>query len=259
MLAWARGKPLAAGIWIGLAVSAKLYPVVILLPLAMLCLRARRVAAFRSTVLGAVGAWLVVNVPVALAAPSDWWEFYRFNSDRGAEFGSIWFALDRAGHAVPALNVVSAGLTLLGLLAVAGLAMLAPTRPRVMQLAFLSVAVFILFNKVWSPQYMLWLLPLAVLARPRWRDLLIWQAGEAVYFFAVWYYLLGGYDRGLPQDAYTVALMIRFAALAWFVAVVVRDVLEPECDPVRLGSDEDPAAGVLRREVPRRPGEPVPA
>ncbi len=254
LLAWARGKPGRSGIWLGLAVSAKLYPVVILLPLAFLCLRARKVAALRSTLVGAAGSWLVVNVPVALAAPSDWWEFYSFNSHRGAEFGSIWFAMDKAGHAMPALNVVSSLLTLLGLLAVCGLAVLAPTRPRVMHLAFLAVAVFVLANKVWSPQYMLWLLPLAVLARPRWRDLLIWQAGEIIYFFAVWYYLLGGYDRGLPQDAYTVALMIRFVALCWLVAVVVRDVLDPRCDPVRLGSDEDPAAGVLLR-LPRRRSE----
>ena len=258
LLAWARGKPGLAGIWLGLAVSAKLYPVVILLPLAVLCLRARKPTALRRTIAGGAGAWIVVNLPVALAAPSQWWEFYEFNSHRGAEFGSIWFALDKAGHAVPALNVISAGLTVLGLLAVAGLAMLAPTRPRVMQLAFLAVAVFILFNKVWSPQYVLWLLPLAVLARPRWRDLLIWQAGEAIYFFAVWFYLLGGYDRGLPQDAYTVALLIRFAALGWLVAVVVRDVIDPRCDPVRLGGEDDPAAGVLRRVPRHRVDEAVP-
>ncbi|MGQ0845915.1 MAG: glycosyltransferase family 87 protein [Sporichthyaceae bacterium] len=259
LLAWARGKPVWAGIWLGLAVSAKLYPAVILLPLALLCVRARKIAAFRATLLAAAGAWLAVNLPVALAAPSDWWEFYSFNSRRGAEFGSIWFALDRAGHAVPALNVVSSAVTLLGLLAVASLAVLAPRRPRVAQLAFLAVAVFVLANKVWSPQYILWLLPLAVLARPRWRDLLIWQAGEIVYFFAVWYYLLGGYDRGLPQDAYTVALLIRFAALAWFVAVVVRDVLDPECDPVRASGEEDPAAGLLARPSHRRTPEAAPA
>ena len=27
------------------------------------------------------------------------------------------------------------------------------------------------------------------MARPRWRDLLIWQAGEMVYFASVWWYL----------------------------------------------------------------------
>ena len=68
----------------------------------------------------------------------------------------------------------------------------APETPRLAQLGFLVVAGFLLVNKVYSPQYVLWLLPLAVLARPRWRDQLIWQAGELLYFAAVWWYL-GGY------------------------------------------------------------------
>ena len=46
----------------------------------------------------------------------------------------------------------------------AWLTLAAPVRPRVAQVAFLLVAGFLLVNKVWSPQYSLWLLPLAVLA-----------------------------------------------------------------------------------------------
>ena len=34
---------------------------------------------------------------------------------------------------------------------------------------FLIVVAFTLTNKVYSPQYSLWLVPLAVMARPRWR------------------------------------------------------------------------------------------
>ena len=46
----------------------------------------------------------------------------------------------------------------------AWLTLAAPVRPRVAQLAFLLVAGFLILNKVWSPQYSLWLVPLAVLA-----------------------------------------------------------------------------------------------
>ena len=69
------------------------------------------------------------------------------------------------------------------------LALLAPRRPRLPQLLFLVVVAFLLVNKVYSPQYVLWLLPLAALARPRWRDLLIWQACEIFYFFAIWMHI----------------------------------------------------------------------
>ena len=81
----------------------------------------------------------------------------------------------------------------------------APETPRLAQLGFLVVAGFLLVNKVYSPQYALWLLPLAALARPRWRDQLIWQSGEVLYFAAVWWYL-GGYlapAGGLPTPVST--------------------------------------------------------
>ena len=97
------------------------------------------------------------------------------------------------------------------------------------------VAGFLLMNKVYSPQYVLWLLPLAVLARPRWRDLLVWQAGEVFYYCAVWWYLGGVLDSsasGGDPVTYWIAIAVRVAAQLYLVAVVTRDVLRPGRDPV---------------------------
>ena len=109
-----------------------------------------------------------------------WSKFYRLSQERGVGFGSVWFVLSQQGHAVPdgALNLVAGGLFALACAGIAVLALVADRRPRLPQLAFLVVAAFLLTNKVYSPQYVLWLLPLVVLARPRWRDFLIWQAAE---------------------------------------------------------------------------------
>ena len=65
---------------------------------------------------------------------------------------------------------------------IAVLALTAPRRPRLAQLAFLIVAAFILTNKVYSPQFVIWLIPLLALARPRWRDFLIWQGIEGLHW-----------------------------------------------------------------------------
>lgn len=247
MLAWARSRPALAGIWLGLAVAAKLYPIVLFLPLAVVCLRAGRMRAFLVATAAGALSWSVVNIPIMLAAPDSWRAFYTFNRDRGADFGSFWYVLSQTGHPVASLDTVVAGLLVASLAALVVLGMLAPRRPRVAQLAFLAVAVFVVLNKVWSPQYALWLLPLAALARPRWRDFLIWQAGEVLYFFAVWYYLLGGYDdaHALSVTGYHFAVLIRLGTLLWLMAVVVRDVLRPASDPVRAGGMDDPTGGVV--------------
>ncbi len=114
-------------------------------------------------------------------------------------------------------------------LAILALGLAAPARPQVAQIAFLVVAAFLVVNKVYSPQYVLWLLPLAVLARPRWRDLLIWQACELVYFAAVWLYL-GGWlapSSGTNPTAYQLAIMVRVAGELYLMALVVRDIWPP--------------------------------
>ncbi len=81
-----------------------------------------------------------------------------------------WQVLDPA-----AINVLALAFFLLACAAVAFVALTAARRPRLAQLAFLLVAALILTNKVYSPQYVLWLIPLLALARPRWRDFLVWQ------------------------------------------------------------------------------------
>jgi uncharacterized membrane protein len=256
MLAWARERPVAAGLLIGLAAATKFYPLFVLGPLLVLCLRAGRLREFWACFVAAVCGWAAVNVPVMLADFDGWSKFYRLSQDRGAGFSSIWFVLSQQGHPVPegALNVLAGGLFAVACLGVAVLALAAERRPRLAQLVFLVVAAFLLTNKVYSPQYVLWLLPLAVLARPRWRDFLIWQAGEVVHFVGIWL-LLAGYPPGRPEralgdDAYGLTVMAHVIATLWLCAVIVRDILRPEHDPVRAVSadgvsDDDPAGGVL--------------
>jgi uncharacterized membrane protein len=225
-------------VFLGLGVAAKLYPVLLLGALLLVVVRSPRrrqdAGQFAAAVGAAIVTWVAVNLPVYLWAPDGWKAFFTFNTERAADFGSIWFALDINEVSLPEpLNLVAIGAAGVLLAAIVVLALTAPEPPRLAQLAFLAVAAFLLVNKVWSPQYALWLLPLAVLARPRWRDVMIWQFTEVVYFVAVWWYLAGE----LTPAQYGAAVAIRVTGLLWLMAFVVRDIVRPAYDPVRPYAD----------------------
>jgi uncharacterized membrane protein len=241
--AWARDRPVLTGVLIGVGTAVKLFPLFLLGGLLVICVRQRR---WRDLALASVAAavsWVVANLPAYFSGPDEWKVFWTFNSDRGADLGSIWMVIQQAmdtsadhfsfsAHTINVGSWVIFGVWCVGVLLL-GLA--APSTPRLAQLGFLIVAGFLLVNKVYSPQYVLWLLPLAVLARPRWRDLLIWQAGEVIYFAAVWWYL-GGYlapASGGDAGFYWAAIVIRMLAELYLVAMVVRDIWQPRHDPVR--------------------------
>ena len=241
--AWARDRTVLTGVLIGLGTAAKLYPLFLLGAVLVICLRQRRYRAFAITTAAAVGSWVVANAPAYLTGPDEWKVFWTFNSERGADLGSLWLvvqqALDRTGdpftfepHTINGVTWLLFGLWCV-LVALVGLR--APATPRLAQLGLLVVAGFLILNKVYSPQYVLWLLPLAVLARPRWRDLIVWQAGEVLYFASVWWYLGGSLAPAAGGDAgfYWAATLLRVAAELYLVGVVVRDLMRPAHDPVR--------------------------
>ena len=254
--AWARSRPVAAGVLIGLGAAAKLYPALLFVPLALLAYRTRTWRPVLWAAAAAAGAWLAVNLPVALAWTAGWKEFYAFSESRPAEASTFWAMLK---HYFPATfgSAADAGwsppgpaVALFLLIALAGvgwLALSAPVRPRLAQLAFLTVTAFLLTTKVWSPQYSVWLVPLLALARPRWRSALIWQGAEIAVWIATLLWLLGGSDpnKALPYEGLTWVLLIRDAALLALVALIVRDIYRPELDVVRSAGEPDPGAGLF--------------
>ncbi|MFM9035950.1 MAG: glycosyltransferase family 87 protein [Mycobacterium sp.] len=260
LLAWARRRPVLAGVLIGLGVAAKLYPVLFLIPLLALGVRTGRLTeALRTSVITVV-TWVAINLPVMLLYPRGWSEFFRLNTRRTQDMDSLfnvvksytgWRGLDPGlGFWQPpvVLNAVVVALFGLCCAAVVYIALTAPRRPRVPQLLFLAVAAFLLVNKVWSPQFSLWLVPLAVLALPHRRVLLAWMTIDALVWVPRMYYLYGEQNKGLPEQWFTTTVLLRDLAVAVLVALVIRQIYRPAEDLVRWdGRIDDPAGGVFDR------------
>jgi uncharacterized membrane protein len=267
--AWSTRRPIWAGIFIGLGTATKLYPMFLLGPLLVLCLRSRKMDAFTKTTAAALTAWLVVDLPIYLWSPTEFLWFWRFNASRGPDFGSVWLLFSMVGHSATPHQINEVTLVVFGgaCVLIGLLGLLAPRRPRLVQLTFLVVASFLLVNKVYSPQYVLWLLPLAALARPRWRDMIIWQACEIFYFFAVWMHIANFFvtpgtcnvshffiSSSGCDWVYSLAIVVRVAGEVFLMVLVVRDILLPWYDPVRAdGLSDDPLGGVLDEGIDAEP------
>jgi uncharacterized membrane protein len=263
MTAWAKRRPVLAGVLIGLAIAAKFYPVLLLGPLLLLALRSGRWRAAVTTATVSVLTWTAINLPVALAWRTGWSRFFELNSERGIDWGTLWYigahlpvgggryglswfsALDsQPKHST--LNMLYLTLFVACCAAIAALSLLARRRPRFGQLAFLVVAAFLIVGKVWSQQYVLWLIPLAVLARPKWGAFLAWQVAELLYFVSFYGELMGASGRNVfPEWVFVFASALRIITLCVLVGFVVRDILRPELDVVRRTYDDDPDGGAF--------------
>jgi uncharacterized membrane protein len=260
LLAWARRKPMIAGVLIGLGAGAKLYPLLFLGPMLVLGIRTGRLGALARTSVATAVTWLLINLPVLLVAPRGWSEFFRLNTRRGDDMDSLynvvksftgWRGFDpKLGFWQPptVLNTVVAVLFLGCCAALAYVAFTADRRPRVAQLLFLVVAAFLLTNKVWSPQFSLWLVPLAVLALPHRRILLAWMTIDALVWVPRMYYLYGNPSRSLPEQFFTSTVLLRDIAVVALCVLVIRQIYRPDEDLVRWGGRvDDPVGGPFDR------------
>jgi uncharacterized membrane protein len=227
-LAFLNRRDVWAGALLGLGAGAKLYPALLLVPFVLERFREREPDRGIHLAWSGAGAWLAVNLPFALAAPRNWWEFFSFNRGRPADWDSLWFiACHRltgrlyCGHTL-LINICS-------LILFAGASILvyrfrrriAPDFPR-WTFGFALLVTFLLTNKVYSPQYGLWLLPWFALALPNLRLFAAFEMADVAVFLTrfSWFGRYTGMG-GLPIGAFEVAVLVRAVILVWCLAAWV--------------------------------------
>jgi uncharacterized membrane protein len=224
-----RKKYEASGAWLGIAIATKFFPIVLLLPIAIIFYQTSRKRLFYRYLFTTTIFWSAINIPIALTYFDGWWRFFKLNLEREADFGSIWFALSLLDINIPNLDLIYPLLSILLFIGLALYLLKLPNTPNLASVALFALVVFTTVGKVYSPQYILWLTPLAVIALKNSKQLItfwFWQATEITYHLAIWQYLALFSDAqfGLPAGGYALATLFRVIGVCTFTYILMRDL-----------------------------------
>ena len=235
---------------LGLSISTKFMPIFLLLPIAFIFLRRHQLSGAIRYIFLVIATFAVINLPVYLTTPEGWLRFYQLNLSRGSDWGSLWYALTALGVNLANLNYLSILVLLASFAAITIYILELRATPSLASLSFIVLAAVMVASKVYSPQYVLWLTPRAVIALVDKRDLhafWIWQGAEVIYHVAIWQHLatVTGAKFGLPLYGYALITLLRIVATIYLIAVLVRRGL---AGGTQTNSGSGPAAHRSLRE-----------
>ena len=226
-----RKKYKHSAIAIGISISTKFLPVFLLLPIVLILWRRNEVKELIRYIAITVGTFVAINLPVFLTTPEGWLRFYELNFDRGQDWGSLWYALTSLGVNLGNTNFFAILALFLSVLFISLLIFSTKEVLTLADVSFIVLALVMIASKVYSPQYILWLVPLAVIAMSTRKDLhafWIWQIAEVIYHVAIWQHLatVTGAKFGLPLGGYALITLLRIVACLYFVGVLVKKQAE---------------------------------
>ena len=235
---YVRGRPGTAGVAAGLGTAAKVMPGIACAPMTFFRGRSgRSVTSFRFAS-SALLTWLIVNVPLAAFATRGWSEFFQFNAGRPIDVDSLWSVGCHlvTGHTPCAssrmINLISAALFIFGVVVVWQLRTRRDPTTEPWTMGFAMLAVFFLTNKVYSPQYDLFLLPWFALVLPDFSAFITFEATGIVIFLTRFTGVLKP-----SLDLFHLAVVVRALVLVICLAVYVAGRTS-DAEPDRLIPEE---------------------
>ena len=188
-----------SAILLAVSIATKFFPIVLMLPIMVILLRNRQISIFIKYSLTTLSTWLIINLPFALIDFDGWAYFYKFSAERGLGSASFY---EITSILMPMAKFNSTHfyvLNLITLILVTYFLLKLKTIPNLSATSFFVMFGFILFNKQYSMQYVIWLSALAVISMPyikkQHQDLLIyvyvlWQASELAFQYSFFQKLL---------------------------------------------------------------------
>jgi uncharacterized membrane protein len=212
---------------IGISISTKFLPIFLLLPIVLILWRRNEIKTLIRYLAITAATFAAINIPVLLTTPEGWLRFYQLNFDRGQDWGSAWYALSSLGVPLGSTNFFAILALFVAVLVISLFIFGTKETVNLADVSFIVLALVMIASKVYSPQYVLWLVPLAVIAMTTRKDFhafWIWQIAEVIYHVAIWQHLatVTGAKFGLPLTGYALISLLRIAACLYFVAVLIK-------------------------------------
>ena len=195
---WWKGEPIWAAVLFGIGGALKAYPVFFLAPLVLdLWIKEEKRQAVRSAIAGGA-TLLAINIPFMITNFEGWIITYSFHQERGPNFDTLWCTMRDNCLSTPFwtpsdLNTLTAVLTGAFFLAALGFGWIRARKEG--SFPFIPVCgallcAFLLWNKVHSPQYALWILPFFVLIRVHVLWWVAYAIGDLMVYVGVfrWFY-----------------------------------------------------------------------
>jgi hypothetical protein len=223
LLAYAQGADRLAGASLAFGASTKVFPGLFVVPLAIMrwC-DGRRRDAIR-LVAWAAGVLALLNGPIFLLDRPGWWYPAEFQGRRDATWGSLWYWLLRLpefahlehGNPAELANVLGAVVLVVALAFITVLAV--QRHLDAIAIGAAVTAAFVLTNKVYSPNYDLWLVPFFVLLPVTRKHWLAFCAADIGIFALVYGHFHGLWSAHVVRGLLPPFVMLRAATLVLLI------------------------------------------
>jgi uncharacterized membrane protein len=244
LLLYQRDRDGWAGATLALAVWAKLFPLLLLPVILLARARERRWHDLGRGLLSFAIVSAVINIPVMFERAAagggfvvrpGWAWFYTFN-ERRRDMGGLYWFFGWLHPKAPEVNRLSAVLLALAIVVVAAAMLRGARRVQPATLvapAFLALlAWFVFINKIYSPQFGLWVVALlAISGAPLWLGITFVVVDTAYYWVSFLGFLTSGhwYFPNVIRPAAGVRELVLLATVAWAIQRLARAAppLEP--------------------------------
>ena len=234
-----KGKFRMSAVVLAVSIATKLFPIVLLFPIFIYFMRRKEFRIFIEYFIITMGSWLLINIPFMIINFRGWSYFYEFSYKRGLGSASIFEVTGILGFGIPTWSIL---FYILNALLFGGLGLYLWKSARNVPLtesAFFTMFAFILFNKQYSMQYVIWLAALAVLAlahlsQKRQFTMLyiyaIWQASELVFQYSFFQQILTNINANTATPAspqissttYAMTGIVRYTLAVLFTVLLAK-------------------------------------